>query len=473
MKSFISLLFLLISYSGFSQTLTEVLYPKYVQGVGTSNAADDRKVPFVCRMTVAGLTPGTTYRYYNRFVADPLLATNGQGNYIIANPTGDFVRVTSATLAVVGRYGEFTTDGTGSYTGWFIVEPSLALEFQPGTQLYFRLMLNNGAGGGSVATRVTSSTPVTVLGWGSGANQGTGLRTIPNPSYVPKNLIFIFDNPTGTGRPESGTFVENDGTDNNAVTSGYAPFYANNVDGVNNTWGTILPNNLATGVRRIAQYSLASGALFNSITTTDGVYPTIPSGNVNTSNASTGLNEIVIAAIVVPVKLISFTATKQPGKMARLQWSTATEVGFSKFIIEKSSNGIDFTSIGAELGKGDNSAYQFDNALWEGVNYYRLRMVDMDGTFSYSRIATLNGDQDMALSVYPNPGIRFITITHPTANTNALIQIITMTGAKAGAFKVKQGEANTVIDVSKLQAGKYILLFTHEGTSLSTQFSKL
>lgn len=109
-------------------TLTGVQYPLYVQGVGSSNAADDRKVPYGARMTVGGLTPSTTYRYYPRFVADPASNTNGQGNYILANQSGNFTRVSSASLSVTGSYGEFTTDASGSFTGWFIVEPSLVAQ---------------------------------------------------------------------------------------------------------------------------------------------------------------------------------------------------------------------------------------------------------------------------------------------------------------------------------------------------------
>ena len=63
---FVSLLIATVTSS--AQTLTEVHFPQYIQGVGSFNAADDRKVPFVCRMTITGLTPGATYRFYNRLV---------------------------------------------------------------------------------------------------------------------------------------------------------------------------------------------------------------------------------------------------------------------------------------------------------------------------------------------------------------------------------------------------------------------
>ncbi len=291
MKRILTLLFLLLSAGGFAQSITEVIYPQYIQGVGSGNAADDRKVPYACRMTVNGLTPNTVYRGYNKFVTDPTLTDNGQGNYIVVDPaTGTFSRVTSASLAVVGRYLEFTTDASGSYTGWFINEPTIATtHFQPGIQIYFRLMLNDGAGGSFVATRVTATNAVTVIGFGAGSTAGTGIRGSANAALIPKNFVMLYNNIAGTGRPLSGTFIENDGTDN-TVANGYAPFYETNVNAIANTWGSIIPNNLPTGVNNISQYALSNGGLVNSCTAANGVYNT-----TNTSNASGGLTELVIS----------------------------------------------------------------------------------------------------------------------------------------------------------------------------------
>lgn len=473
MKSILSLLIILFSYNSIGQTLTEVIYPRYVQGVGTSNASDDRKVPFVCRMTVSGLTANTLYRYYNKFVADPALPTNGQGNYIIVKQTGDFARVTSATLATAGRYGEFTTDAAGSYTGWFIVEPSLALEFQPGTILYFRLMLNNGAGGGSVATRVTSTNPVTVLGWGNAPSQGTGLRSIAIPSVSAKNFIILHDNEAGTGRPITGTFVESDGTDNNATTSGYAPFYANSVDGSDKTWGTIIPNNLPTGVRRIAQHSLADGSLVNSSTTTNGVYPTIPSGTIATANAGSGLTELVIAPAMgpVPVKLLAFELI-QSGNNVNLNWKTAIETGFSNFVIEKSINGSDYYSIGSVDGRGDNSTYQFPDVIREGVTYYRLKVIDLDARFVYSKIVTASTKDDFGLKAYPNPVRNLITIDHSFAKAGATFRLIGINGSTVAIKSLQKGLTSTSIDMSGYAAGDYILIYTNGEQVQKIQINK-
>jgi Secretion system C-terminal sorting domain len=469
---------LMLSFQGIAQTVTEVFYPQYIQGVGTSNPSDDRKVPFVCRMTLNGLTPNATYRYYSRFVQDPsVVSNNGQGFYILANPSGNFTRVTSATLATAGRYGEFTTNGSGSFTGWFIVEPSSAIDYEPGRQLYWRIMLNNGAGGGSVASRLTATNPVTVLGWGATPTTGTGLRSTAISSFNARNFVLLFDNDAGTGRPVAGTFVESDGTDNNSTTSGYAPFYASNVDAVDKAWGTIIPNNLANGIRRICQYELSTGNSLGCINSTNGVFPAASGGNLTTVNTNGGLTELVLNGPLLisslPVSLLSFDVNELPGNMAKLEWRTATESNFARFEIEKSKDGNQFIFLGNKNAKGSNSMYSFDDILTPGNNYYRLKIVDVDGGFKYSKILVVTKDvKAQVLSVFPNPVKSNMVIVHGKAVSGATIEVFGTNGSRLLQLPVQQGSVQTTIDVSRLTTGNYILTYHNEGGKQNLQFKK-
>src|SRR5687768_8883186 len=100
-RNYIMICLLLLTVVAKAQTITEVYFPQYIQGAGTLNIADDRKVPFVCRMKLSGLNPNTTYRYYNRFVDDPTNPTSiGVGGYILVKDTGNFIRVTLASLSI-------------------------------------------------------------------------------------------------------------------------------------------------------------------------------------------------------------------------------------------------------------------------------------------------------------------------------------------------------------------------------------
>jgi hypothetical protein len=96
---------------------------------------------------------------------------------------------------------------------------------------------------------------------------------------------------------------------------------------------------------------------------------------------------------VLPVTLIDFTAQNDNNKIIALKWQTASEINVSHYTIERSSNGQDFENIG-EL-KSNNLAniqinYSFnDNFPLKEVNYYRLVMIDIDGTIKYSKTVSV------------------------------------------------------------------------------------
>jgi hypothetical protein len=297
---------LFITGIAFSQpAITGVYVPRYMQGAGTQDPADDRKVPFVCRLTINGLAVNTTFRYYNRFISDTTTlgaSNNGDGNYIIVKQSARFYRVTSPSLSAANRYGTFTTDANGSYTGWFAGEASNGQSFFPGAKVYVRIMINNGSTGTGVDKRITAtSSPITVINFGNGGsvNTGTGIRSTPAALGTARNFVMLYDNASGAGRPVAGTFIESDTTDN-TITNGYVPFYANRVDGVEQAWGTIIPNNLPNGIQKIVQYSLATGDKAGSKTSTSGSWAKEGGSTFSTVNYN-GADTLVIDGTAVPL----------------------------------------------------------------------------------------------------------------------------------------------------------------------------
>ncbi len=111
---------------------------------------------------------------------------------------------------------------------------------------------------------------------------------------------------------------------------------------------------------------------------------------------------------VLPVEWLSFQANEKDGK-AHLKWSTATELNNDYFQIERSSNGIEFETIGQVDGAGNSSAalhYEYvDHNPTYPYCFYRIKQVDFDGGFDYSSIVRLdlNNASEKKLSVYPNP----------------------------------------------------------------------
>ena len=114
------------------------------------------------------------------------------------------------------------------------------------------------------------------------------------------------------------------------------------------------------------------------------------------------------AASVTPVTLISIDAARSKNDIV-VTWKTATEINNSHFIIERSTNGIDFTSVGQVLGTGNSNIimnYSFNDAKAPSVKlYYRLQQVDFNGRFEYSPIVlvTVGKDLQSLFTIYPNP----------------------------------------------------------------------
>lgn len=110
--------------------------------------------------------------------------------------------------------------------------------------------------------------------------------------------------------------------------------------------------------------------------------------------------------ILLPVELESFTAEKQGDREVMLDWATNQNESLDYFVIERSKDAIDFQAIG-EVTASNASAdtYDFlDDAPHNGVNYYRLKIMEKDGQISYSPVRAVTiGTSEVAFTIKPNP----------------------------------------------------------------------
>ncbi|MBT9393733.1 T9SS type A sorting domain-containing protein [Hymenobacter sp. NST-14] len=279
-------------------TLTEVLLPQYLVGHAAGSSSHPDRLPYAYRATLTNLTPNATYRYYNTAVeaTDGPTAVGG-GATILPLTAGGFVRVAAPNLSSAGSYGSFVADGSGRYTGWFVLEPTSNSRFDGGKEVRMRIVLNDGAGGSSAISYPTTTSTVQVRELGGAGGQATG---VTGQSYAPaSNFVFAYDNVAGTGRPLAGTFVESDG----ATGTSYAQFYAARVEGVAGAWGTLTPNDNPRGIRRLAQYDLITGALTGcAATAADGTWP---SGVVTASPAG-GPTPLAFTGLDAPLTCAAF-----------------------------------------------------------------------------------------------------------------------------------------------------------------------
>lgn len=172
----------------------------------------------------------------------------------------------------------------------------------------------------------------------------------------------------------------------------------------------------------------------------------------------TNIATTLINTAVVPLKLLSFTAKENIGNTALLTWSTANEYNTKLFGVEESSDGRNFRSIAAinAYGSGDRQ-YSYRTLLSAEIMYYRLKMIDLDGRFTYSttvRIVSSKKTGGIVLMGNPVKKSLMIDVTDKNlANTNAFI--INNLGVVVKTFLLKDGLQS--VSVSDLAAATYFI----------------
>ena len=130
----------------------------------------------------------------------------------------------------------------------------------------------------------------------------------------------------------------------------------------------------------------------------------------------------------IPVKLVSFSAAKNNGTVL-LQWITENDVTISRYEIERGTDPAVFNSLTGVVSKGSVSQIIYradDNYPFAGINYYRLKIIGIDGSVSYSNIVKIDTDKKYNISIWPNPAHGHFTISG--ADEFIQIQIIDVTG---------------------------------------------
>lgn len=171
----------------------------------------------------------------------------------------------------------------------------------------------------------------------------------------------------------------------------------------------------------------------------------------------------------LPVTLINFSGTTN-GNTNILKWQVAKEINLSKYELECSKDGVTFVAIGGTMAV-NNSNYQFvdEHPFWNntGKIFYRLKLVDLDGTFTYSPIIVLNTQNTpYDITVYPNPTNDIISISHATIGDKIIL--FDAMGKQLQVIKVSN--SSFTIDLSKYSPGIY---FIKSNNGLTTKIIKI
>lgn len=186
----------------------------------------------------------------------------------------------------------------------------------------------------------------------------------------------------------------------------------------------------------------------------------------------------------LPVKLSSFSATLSNTNKVDLKWSTATETNLSHFIVERSTDGANYSDAGMVFAYG-NTTSKVDYALADnissiqsGVIYYRLRSVDVDGKNQYSDVRIIRigkqSDNNITILAYPNPVSNEIRITIPAnwQNKKVVYEVFSLAGQTAKKIQSANSSQTETLNVSNLNSGMYIVKVTCEGQTAQQKIVK-
>jgi hypothetical protein len=166
----------------------------------------------------------------------------------------------------------------------------------------------------------------------------------------------------------------------------------------------------------------------------------------------------------LPIELILFQA-ELAGNSVSCKWTTSVEINNDHFELERSTDGTNFNMIGSVRGFGagvytGNLSYQFtDNEICSGKVYYRLKQVDINGSFTYSDVVSVNCKNPL-LNLSPNPTSKNILLNfYELADGEVTIQVTDMIGqiVLEQHHKVQSGFNDIEVLSSKLPDGVYYL----------------
>lgn len=175
-----------------------------------------------------------------------------------------------------------------------------------------------------------------------------------------------------------------------------------------------------------------------------------------------------VSASALPVNLVNFTGTNKNGTNL-LQWATASEQNSSRFEVQRSENGSDFSTVGTVAAAGNSDKvinYQYEDRPLSNASiyYYRLKMVDKDGSTKYSNVVIIKNSTSALSTIYPNPARDRITIN---INDNSLLNskaVITDLNGKV-LQTITLTQTATSVNISQYMRGMYVVKFV-DGSSV-------
>jgi hypothetical protein len=162
------------------------------------------------------------------------------------------------------------------------------------------------------------------------------------------------------------------------------------------------------------------------------------------------------AAIVLPVRFAGLEG-KTVGSTVNLKWNVDVELNVSSYLVEKSTDGVRFSSIGSVAATGQRT-YTFTDMQASASAFYRIKSVDVDGKFGYSTVINVRGNSSSVIikAFLNNP--TSLTVQYDGA-TGGRITVSTADGRLVKNVTTVAGSQQSTVDLSSVQSGLLLVRF--------------
>ncbi|MES2647038.1 MAG: T9SS type A sorting domain-containing protein [Bacteroidota bacterium] len=168
------------------------------------------------------------------------------------------------------------------------------------------------------------------------------------------------------------------------------------------------------------------------------------------------------SGVVLPLNLLSFSAKLKEGitNEVLLNWSSNNEVNTREFEIQRSADAKNFVALGSVKTTNRSGTHNYsyiDSKPLSGTSYYILKQADLDGKFKYSPVVSVFNKGNSSLVAFPNPTRNKLTVLHDKIINKASIQVIGTDGKSLLVTAPASGSTQTILNVSNLKAGYYLI----------------
>lgn len=241
------------------------------------------------------------------------------------------------------------------------------------------------------------------------------------------------------------------------ITKSGANLYTDNLV-LNGTWGICNHSN-AYGFTGTGTGTFDCNACTPDIPTVSWNASTFPTASDVSTINGTNVSGSNLCNVTLPVEMAFFKGEIAQTN-ASLSWVTLSEKNNNYFVVESSTNGIDFDSIATVIGNGNSStlhSYSYSASFpSRAINYYRLKQVDYNGEYVYSKIIVLHAQQ-FNFNVSPNPAIDVLRL-HLQANSNEPVQVsITNSTGQTVYYQTIEPTSINTISTADFTEGFYLI----------------